>query len=322
MRKWRFDRRRIRLTRLTAALVMVLTLLPAWLIMPAPVAAQETQADSSNPNVVILDQVTGEESVTASIQIFASKDSYIASGFPNNNFGGLPNLNIGWDGGGANAMRLLVQFDVSVIPKGAVIDSAQFYAYQQTINPPGDGSMNFRAQYLTQGWSESGVTWNNANYLGGQSLPLGDIPGSIGWVSGGATDVVRAWVSGSQANNGLMLTGDETPSLNRWRAFRLCEAGSGPYLIVNYEVNCDTVPPQASVNSLPPYSTGEFVVTWGGTDYAPAGCTPSGIRNYDVEYRINGGSWQQWKKQTTATSNTFKNQAPDGALVDSVRCDG
>ncbi len=75
---------------------------------------------------------------------------------------------------------------------------------------------------------------------------------------------------------------------------------------MDYTLACDTVPPVASVNTLPSYSAASYQVTWSGTDYAQSGCTPSGIAYYDVQYRSNGGSWVSWINQTTSTSATFE----------------
>ena len=70
------------------------------------------------------------------------------------------------------------------------------------------------------------------------------------------------------------------------------------------------------LKSLPVYQPGTFEVTWTGQDYAPSNCTPSGIANYDVYYRVNYGSWVHWKQQTTATSNHFKDYASNGDFLE------
>ena len=87
-------------------------------------------------------------------------------------------------------------------------------------------------------------------------------------------------------------------------------------LVINFTANCDTVPPTATVQSLPRFSPAQFTVAWSGQDFAPSGCQPSGIANYDVQYRINGGSWVTWHTRTTRTSATFNNLAPNGAFVE------
>jgi len=298
-----------------AVLFLVIALL-AGLIGPAPVQAQTpTPEPDATVEAAAPDQADVPGAVTSTITIKANQDSFISSGFPNANFGGTVNLDLGWQSGSQNAMRILMQFNLSGIPRNAVINSAVYQIYQQQVFPVGDGPMDFRAQFLTQSWNENSVTWNNASYLGGQSLPLGAVPGNIGWQQGNAIDVVQAWLSGGQSNYGLMITGDERSSLGRYRVFASRETGSGPQLVINYTANCDTVPPVANVLALPQFEPDEFIVSWTGQDFAPSGCQPSGIANYDVEYNINGRGWTNWKQRTTATSNTFKGYASNGAFV-------
>ena len=244
------------------------------------------------------------------------KDSYIASALPNSNFGSSTSFSMGWRVGGEEAMRMLLAFDFSSIPSNAVISRATLNIYQYAVIPGNDNSMDFRAQYMNQDWSEYGVTWNNANYLGGAQLPLGSVPPVIGYISGDATDLVRSWVSGAVPNTGLLITGDEIPANNRSRFFLTRESSSPPFITVEYEVACDTLPPVASVLPQPSFQPLEFSVEWSATDQAPSGCPPVGVANYDVEYRINFGSWFPWKNQTSATSNDFKSYAPDGAYVE------
>lgn len=98
--------------------------------------------------------------------------------------------------------------------------------------------------------------------------------------------------------------------------FSARETSDPPRLVINFTANCDTVPPTATVQSLPRFSPAQFTVAWSGQDFAPSGCQPSGIANYDVQYRINGGSWVTWHTRTTRTSATFNNLAPNGAFVE------
>ena len=280
-------------------------------LLPSPALAQDTATDVA-PSPASTDATTASQTVT----LTARQDAYISSAFPNTNFGSAPNLNLGWQVGGQEAMRILVQFDLSSIPRNAVINSARWEMFQTQVVPVNDRNMDFRAQFLNQSWSESGVTWNNANFLGGDSLPLGSVPGTIGWQSGDARGVVQAWLSGAQSNFGVIITGDEVPSAGRWRAFRSRETSDPPRLVINFTTNCDTVPPTATVQALPRFSPGEFRVFWSGQDFAPSGCQPSGIANYDVQYRINGGSWVNWRTRTTGTDFGFRNLAPNGAFVE------
>ncbi len=279
-------------------------------------ATEPAQTVTTPPDEVTIQQTNDPNVIRTTRRIYVSADSYISSGYPNANFGAASDLNLGWDNVGPNAMRMLIKFDISAIPHNAIIRSARLSIYQYVVTPVNDGNMDFKAQFMRQDWSEGGVTWNNANYLGGDQLPFGSIPPFFGYITGDATNLVKSWVSGQQPNYGLLITGDEVPSRNRSRRFYSRETGSPPFIDVEYDVNCDTTPPVATVAPLPSFEPGLFLVKWSGQDYAPAGCAPSGIANYDIEYRINGGGWTHWKKQTTSTENHFKNYAPDRSFVE------
>ena len=291
--------------------------IPAGVELPAHIPAAELAQMPDRTKYAVVDYRVDDMGIHATVQLPASKTAFIASGQPNNNYGGLANIDLGWQQSTYNAMRILMQFDLGPLPSTAQINSATFYINQSAINPTGDGQgMSFRAQYMQQAWNEGSVTWNNANYLGGDSLPLGDIPPVIGWISGGATDVVKAWRSGT-ANNGLLITGDETASLGRWRRFYSRSIPAlAPYILVDYTVNCDTTPPVATMGALRSFEPAEFLVTWSAFDPDQPGCKASGVDWYNVRYRINGGSWNNWKTQSTSTSNHFKGWAPNGALVE------
>ncbi len=265
----------------------------------------------------VIDHEVVGSSVNATVQLPASQATFIASGFPNSNFASSSFMNLGWDRAGANAMRILIQFDLSPLPANAQINSARFFINQAQITPSNDSRpMTFRAQLMQQSWNASSVTWNNANFLGGAAFPLGDIPPVAGWVSGSATEVVRAWDSG-EPNRGLIVTGDEIPSLGRWRQFFARQVSAlAPYLEVNFTVNCDTAAPIATMEALPTFSPSEFRARWSAVDPNQPGCPASGVAWYNVRYRINGGSWVNWRNRTPSDTFTFRGWAPNNAFVD------
>lgn len=276
----------------------------------------ETPDGPEIPPVEILQEEPVPAGVNVVVQIPVSKDSYISSALPDSNFGGLTTTRIGYEAGGRGAMRLVLQFDLSSIPDDVTINSAEFQYYLAGSTPSNDAPMGFLAQFMNAPWNEYGVTWNNASYLGGPSLPIGEVPSSIGWHFSDATAAMRAWNSGTRANYGVMITGDERQVLNRSRLFYSREEpGYFPRLIVDYTVSCDTEPPTATVTALPAYSPSSFEVEWSGTDTAPDDCDPSGIASYDVQYRVNGGSWVAWKQETTDTSGTIQS-GTNGSLYE------
>ncbi|MFZ1768431.1 MAG: DNRLRE domain-containing protein [Caldilinea sp.] len=291
--------------------------IPEGVELPASIPAEALAQMPDRTKYAVVGYRLEGDGLHATVQLPASQTAYIASGAPDSNFGGDAFINLGWDQVIYNAMRVLIQFDLGSLPANAQINNATFYINQSAITPAGDGQgMSFRAQFMQQAWNASSVTWNSANYLGGQSLPLGDIPPAVGWIEGGATDVVKAWRSG-QPNNGLLITGDETANLGRWRQFYSRSIPAlAPYILVDYTVNCDTAPPVATMGAPRSFEPAEFVVSWSAFDPEQPGCQASGVDWYNVRYRINGGGWSNWKDQSTSTSNTFKGWAPNGALVE------
>jgi hypothetical protein len=285
---------------------------------PARTIAQTTEEpDATEPGYTIISQEATPSGVNTTIQINISQDAFIASAFANTNFGGTGLLQLGWFAGNYEAARILIKFDTGPIPSNATINRATLYFFQSFAAPPGDRPMDFRAQYMNTDWSEGSVTWNNANYLGGDALPIGSLPSNLGWQTFDISNVIRTWNSGARPNYGLIVTGDETPSANRQRQYSSKEqGGQAPYVLVDFTVSCDTVPPNAFVEALPSFSPSQYRVSWTGTDAAPSGCAPSGIAHFDVDYRINAGSWQRWKNQTTANENTFKGWASNGDFVE------
>jgi hypothetical protein len=255
--------------------------------------------------------------VNATVLLPATQTTYIASGAPNTNFGSQSFLNLGWAQSGANAMRMLVQFDLSLLPANAQIDRARFFINQSAINPTDDSqAMSFRAQLMQQSWNANTATWNNANFLGGLAFPLGSIPPALGLITGDATGVVRAWDSG-EPNRGLIITGDERPNPARFRQFfSRAVPALAPYLEVDLTVNCDTAPPVAQMEPLPAISPGEFRAFWSAVDPNQPGCPASGVAWFNVRYRIDGGSWVNWRNQTPNPSFTFRGWAPNNSVVD------
>lgn len=290
-----------------------------FLLLVVGVAQAQDEGTPEGPEIPPV-EVLKEEAVPGGtnvvIQIPVSKDSYISSAHPNTNYGGLNTTQIGYAAGDAGASRIVLQFDLSSIPEHATINSAEFQYYLLESRPAGDEPMAFLAQFMRAAWSEYGVTWNNASYLGGPGLPIGEVPGTEGWHFSDGTEAVRAWHSGARANHGVLITADERPDRNRLRVFYSREqVGYFPRLLVDYTESCDTIAPTASVEELPDYSPGSFEVDWSGTDTAASGCEPSGIASYDVQYRVNGGSWVVWREQTTETSGMIQS-ANNGSLYE------
>ena len=92
-----------------------------------------------------------------------------------------------------------VAADTFEIPSGAIIDSATFGIYSS-----GAGGQTVNLHRITAPWTEAGVTWDN---FGGHdaSVVSSFSANSDGWNTADVTDLVRDWVDGTYANQGLIL---------------------------------------------------------------------------------------------------------------------
>lgn len=301
--------RRARLSVLTLLMILLLAMTAAT----AP--AQEEAAEETYPTdaevaatlePIVLSETRRGDVTTITLEIPVGADTFTTSGQPNTNWSTNPNLRVGFNTTqGFGAERIFLFFDVSSIPSNATVESARLRAFMNGFSPNGDAPMALLARFLSSQWDASILTWNNFNPAWGAEIGVGDIPATTGWIEANATGPVAEWVSGQRPNFGMMIQGDETPQ-QRERIFTAINANNGlhPRLVVTYNVNVDTTPPTSNVEQLPQWSPGSFTVRWSGTDN-PGG---SGIRHFDVQFRVNGGAWQNWQMATTATSATFTGQ--------------
>lgn len=70
----------------------------------------------------------------------------------------------------------------------------------------------------------------------------------------------------------------------------------------------EALPPHSYIQTLPPYSRQDNtpLMLWNGFD--PGG---SGIASYDLQYRFNDGTWQNWLTNTPAVAANFDNSNGD-----------
>ena len=281
----------------------------------AAAPAQAAQADDNYPSdaevaatlePVILSESRRGDVATISIEIPVGADTFTSSNRPNMNWGSDPNLRVGFNlTQGNGAERIYLFFSVASIPSGATVQSARLRAFLNGSSPNGDAPMGLLARFLNSPWDAATLTWANYTPSWGAEIGVGQVPATTGWIEAEIGGAVQEWVSGTRANNGILIQGDETPQ-QRERVFTAINANDGlhPRLIVTYDITIDTTPPTSRVTALPQWSPGTFTVNWTGSDN-PGG---SGIRHYDVQFRSNGGEWQNWQTATTATSATFTGQ--------------
>ncbi len=298
--------------RLILALIIALLLA----VTAATVPAQE-ETDASYPSdeevyatlePTVLEETRRGDVTTITLEIPVQHDTFTSSGFPNTNWNNDPNLRVGFNSTlGLGATRTFLIFNLSQIPSNATVQSANLRAFINGFSPNNDQPMPMLARFLSSQWDPAILTWNNFNPSWGAEIGVGDVPAAIGWIEASMTGPVAQWISGQRPNFGIMIQGDERPQ-QRERIFTALNANNQLHarLIVTYDVILDTTPPTSNVEQLPQWSPATFTVRWNGTDGPTPGA--SGIRHFDVQFRVNNGSWQNWQTATTATSASFTGQ--------------
>jgi len=180
------------------------------------------------------------------VKLYPEADATVLQGTASSNWGSMTTLRVGYDYGGCSDSvngkigRALVRFDLSSIPAGATITDAQLhlrlvgYCYY-TGHSQNRTVTVYRAN---SSWLESGVTWNNKpGYTSpstSQSVPVN----TFGWHTFDVTDLVDGWLSGSYANNGVVVRAPETSGDDFVRLEYGAREYSGtsydPYLEVTY----------------------------------------------------------------------------------------
>ncbi|MCJ7646215.1 DNRLRE domain-containing protein, partial [bacterium] len=178
-------------------------------------------------------------------------DSYISKGYEeeNKNFGKKEDMAVG----NRDSKRILLRFDLSSIPPGASISSAELQLCLE-------GEYCFCEQeviyvhQVTRFWRDGEVTWNQAKEKRNWNSPGGDFDWTIesatsligknsGWVSWDVTRTVKNWWEGKYINLGFLLKEHNCVSEPiwflssdfEWEAYR-------PRLVVSYEV--EEAPPE------------------------------------------------------------------------------
>jgi uncharacterized repeat protein (TIGR01451 family) len=172
----------------------------------------------------------------------ATEDAAVYQGVSNTNFGSYADMWVGYGKSGCGTSgdykvsRSLVKFNLSSIPFGTPISSAQLHLRVGGVCYGGNTNARTTTVYRANGdWSESSVTWNNkpgyAEAYGSASIPYGY--GS--WYTYDVTGLVRGWVNSAFANQGLMVRGPEgSGSTFGWIGFYTSESNYDPYLTVTY----------------------------------------------------------------------------------------
>jgi Tfp pilus assembly protein PilX len=181
-------------------------------------------------------------------------DSYVSSAAPLSGFGASTTLSA--NTGISDTRRTLLRFNLSIIPSGQRIQTAQLRIASTAMANPTAAAKTIWAHALVEPWTEgvtvtpgSGVTWLTRDGLlpwtlmmrpTAAALAAEELTGispppwtfTTGWLSWNVKGLVQEWVDGLTPNNGLVLvsTVRDDPTL----VSREGTSGQRPQLVITY----------------------------------------------------------------------------------------
>ncbi|AKT39351.1 DNRLRE domain-containing protein [Chondromyces crocatus] len=160
----------------------------------------------------------------------AVQDALLHQGYPTTNFGTGPDMYAGVYTGGA-LQSSLIRFDLSNIPAGATVTSANLSVYVAYATAPAE---LVRVHRTTTAWGETSVTWNSHNAAFSAQTEATFTAGS-GLRTVSITPLVQSWVNGTHQNFGIYL--EETANRTQIKTTNVTdsEVARRPKLVVCYD---------------------------------------------------------------------------------------
>jgi hypothetical protein len=282
-----------------------LKLQPAWLQDANGEKRDVSQTVRREGDKTFIDLVADVTGLTYPIEIdptvtiqpdgTAGKDTFVRSA-PNhaNNYGTLPTIDIGRTSYGTN--RALLQFDLSTIPNGITVTSANLELVVSSVTSP--SNYNFDIHRVTSGWNETTVTWETQPSFDSTEKVTFQI-GNTGIVSVNIASIVQKWFEGF-VNYGILIkndTEDSTVSAKTIHSSESSSPSSRPKLTVTYNI-----PPTAPIVTSPNGGetwNAQHTITWiaatdqqSNTIYTPL--AQGGSATYYTNWRK---MWQPFSNQ-------------------------
>ncbi|WP_224245491.1 DUF3616 domain-containing protein [Hyalangium gracile] len=180
-----------------------------------------------------------------------TRDSMIEEEHPSANHGGATSLSASGDtpAGSGNENYILLRWDVSSIPPNAIVRSASIVV---TVSDKADQTYDFYE--LTRSWTESQVTWQEADSSHDWDSNGADGPGdrsttSLGFIRAAATgtytvtlnargvEAVQRWVGTPSSNHGVIIANKDNDNRLELRSSEYSTKSSRPKLTVTWDVS-------------------------------------------------------------------------------------
>ena len=207
-------------------------------------------------------------------------------------YGNYPDLY--WDDVHPNGEGLQLMADTWY---GCILTSFAGVGVYEDVTPPTAVLNSIPAQ--TECLGSVAVSWSGSDNLNGSGLANFDVQVQVGagpwtdWLM--ATTATSAWYPN--------LTWGHAYSFHV-RARDVAGNVSDYTAPASTQVIDSVAPYEAHVNPLLPVRLAPFTVRWGGSDAC------SGVATYDLQFKIDSGTWQPWLTGTPATSSTFTPPSP------------
>lgn len=188
-----------------------------------------------------------------SITFFATQDSFVSKGYPTTTYGSGTTMTLGWTASGSD-WRILLDFDLASLPSNAQISSATLRLNAEINGPePVNPQATFYAYpyAINSSWSETTITWNTQPGGSHWNDPAAAVDATLPSTQWSVTEIVEAWVAGSQPVEGIMLLSDQT--LEGYHRYVTKEGSSGQAasLEIVYTLTTPTATATATRTSTP-----------------------------------------------------------------------
>ena len=276
--------------------------------------AANSQQQFVAPNTV---EECFQDAVCPNAGYAGTTDAYLSQAGPGSNFGTSTTLLVDGDdpGGTGNDKASVIRWDVSSIPAGSTVESAQI-----TFNITDPTTSLYELYQLVRMWDEGVVSWtaaaagDNWQTAGAQgasdrnSIVLGELSVAATGIHTFALNTdgvaaVQSWVDSSATNQGIMIANSASGNGVDFSSREVGTATNRPKLTVAYTPPGAAPPEPPTGLSLDSKTDTEVAISW----TAPAGGTP--VTEYNV-YRDGGGTPIV---TTASTSYTDTGLDPDTA---------
>lgn len=172
---------------------------------------------------------------TGSVTLNPMADADVVSTVANQNFGLITTVTVGANPSTNWYRYFFMMFDLSQLPLGAQVTDLKLNTYCEYVGQSGYFEMT---RALSNSWTETGITWNNAPGLqvGAPQSSLINTVGIEQWSIGSYSTYANTQLSSDKKATFVLVPDRDVPAQQCWTNWRTKEYGGGfgPQLVVYY----------------------------------------------------------------------------------------